>query len=277
MRHVSEVETRRGNLRANAWVAVTGLSVLMMAGFVAAQEIPDPPFRGTIFDFPDLMNDSDPSAFVELEFVEQAERQMFDRRVDRFQAYSVFVFKATYRDREPIEVAVNREFETQQAAEVQAKFYAEVFGRLPLFLRREIDALHLQAGNELFGGGRNILIHTEQGETYRRQGILEETLGHEAAHALDRKYARGSGWQEAQKQDRGFISTYAQENPTREDLAESVIPYLAIRFRPERIQENQREKILAAIEARIAFFDSLSPESFPSGEEESRSNSGDDR
>lgn len=221
-----------------------------------------PPFRGTIFDFPDLMKESDATAFTGLKFVEQGHRNMFDRRLDRFEQFSVFVFEATYADGKPIEVAVNREFETEVAAQKQAEFYATAFGRLPLFLRQEIDALHIQAGDKLFGGGRNVLIHVEQGEAYQRDGILEETLGHEAAHALDQRYAREAGWLAAQKKDASFISSYAKENPFREDIAESVIPYFAVRMRPERITAEQRQKIEQSIPARIAYLDELKPAGF---------------
>ncbi len=221
-----------------------------------------PPFRGTIFDFPDLMKEIDATAFTGLKFVEQGQRNMFDRRLDRFEQFSVFVFEAAYADGKPLEVAVNREFETEAAAQKQAEFYATAFGRLPLFLRQEIDALHIQAGNKLFGGGRNVLIHVEQGEAYQRDGILEETLGHEAAHALDQRYAREAGWLAAQKKDAGFISSYAKENPFREDIAESVIPYFAVRMRPERITAEQRQKIEQSIPARIAYLDELKPAGF---------------
>ncbi len=188
---------------------------------------------------------------------------MFDRRIDRFQNFSVFVFEATLSDRKPIEVAVNREFGSEEVARKHAEFYAAAFGRLPLMLRKEIDALHIQAGKQLFGGGRNILIHTEQGEDYSSDGILEETLGHEAGHALDEKMARHPDWLNAQKLDARFISTYAQENPYREDIAESIIPYFAVRFRPERITEEQLQTITKAIPARIDYFNSLNPERFP--------------
>lgn len=252
-------------------LCLTGVATAGRCDEGAENEIPrnlkKPPFRGTIFDFPDLMREADPSAFQELSFVELSERKMFDRRLDRFETFGVFVFRATFADREPIEVAVNREFETQDAAHRQAEFYAQAFGRLPLFLRQEIDALHIQAGNRLFGGGRNVLIHTEQGQKYHRDGILEETLGHEAAHALDRKYARHPDWKAAQDKDAQFISTYAQENPYREDIAESIIPYFAVRLRPERIAAEQRARIEESIPARMAYLDSLQPKGFYSDEQ----------
>lgn len=228
-----------------------------------AQLPKQPPYRGTIFDFPDLMKDSDPSAFKSIQFVESAERVMFDRRINRAQSFPVFVFKVEFSDRKPLEVAVNREFESDSAAQLQAERYSRAFGRLPLLLRESIDALHIQAGNELFGGGRNVLIHTGQGESYLKDGILEETLAHEAGHALDSTLAKHPDWLAAQEKDVQFISTYAQENPWREDIAEAVVPYLAVRFRPERITKTDHEKIVAAIPARIAFFDSLKPAGFP--------------
>ncbi len=248
----------------NRWMFT--LFVFVLLGWTEtalAQEPKQPPFRGTIFDFPDLMKDSDPSAFRSIQFVESAERTMFDRRINRAQSFPVFVFKVEFSDRKPLEIAVNREFESDSAAKVQAERYAIAFGRLPLLLREPIDALHIQAGNELFGGGRNVLIHTGQGERYSKDGILEETLAHEAGHALDSTLARHPDWLTAQEKDGQFISTYAQENPRREDIAESVVPYLAVRFRPERIKKAHYESIVAAIPARIAFFDSLKPAGFP--------------
>jgi hypothetical protein len=244
------------------WLATNSLAADRSNDGKAESKLQRPPFHGTIFDFPDLMRPSDATAFQGLTFIEQGERSMFDRRLDRFATFGVFIFRATFADWEPLEIAVNREFESQAAAQKEAEFYGTAFGRLPLFLRKEINALHIQAGDRLFGGGRNVLIHTGQGEKYQRDGILEETLAHEAAHALDAKYARHPSWKEAQQQDGQFISKYAQENPYREDIAESLIPYFAVRMRPERITAEQRAKIEQTIPARIKFLDSLQPEGF---------------
>ncbi len=227
-----------------------------------AQTDSRPPFHGTIFAFPDLMKESDATAFIGLRFVENGRRRIFDRRIDRMGPVSVFVFEASFADCGPVEVAVNREFKTEEAARKQAEFYSAAFGRLPLFLRKEIDALHIQGGKRPFGGGSKLLIHVGQGEAYQRDGILEGTLAHEAAHALDRKFAREEGWLAAQKRDGRFISRYAKENPYREDIAESIVPYFAVRFRPERITEAQRRTIEQTIPARLEYFDALEPEGF---------------
>lgn len=246
-----------------ALLTLMQILLLTEATTVDAQNESKPPYSGTIFLYPDLIKEDDPNAFQELKFLERTERAMFDRRVNRHQTSPVFLFEATFRDLDSIEVAVNREFETVEEATEQARRYTEAFGRLPAFLRTEIKALHIQAGTKPFGGGSRVLIHTGQGERYSKDNILEETLAHEAAHALDRKHARNSDWQAAQKKDGNFISTYARDNPQREDIAESVVPFIAVRYRSDRVSEEQLKVIQRIMPARIAYFDSLNLDPAP--------------
>ena len=85
---------------------------------------------------------------------------------------------------------------------------------------------------------------------------MEETLVHEAAHtSLDANHAASSGWLTAQTIDGEFISTYAQDYPDREDIAESFLPYLAIRYRSDRIDQSTFEIITQTIPNRIQYFD----------------------
>ncbi len=43
--------------------------------------------------------------------------------------------------------------------------------------------------------------------------------------------------------------------PDGEDIAESILPYFAVRYRPERLTEADRSAILAAIPNRLVYFD----------------------
>ena len=68
--------------------------------------------------------------------------------------------------------------------------------------------------------------------------MLDETLVHEAAHtSLDPTHASSAGWLAAQAADGVFISTYAADHPLREDVAESFLTYLAVRYRSDRMLE----------------------------------------
>jgi len=251
---------------STAWILVG-----LVLGGCADDERPfvapftQPPFDGTIFIDPDIITEADPTTFVGLVYSGQGSRQMFDRRVNGWVTLDPFLFNATYSDGLTIEVQVNPEFASVTSAEAEAVFYADAVGRLPTALRLDVETMWIHRGVELYGGGnRNILIHTGQTAEYTGLGILEETLVHEAAHtSLDGRYASSPGWLAAQSSDPTFISTYARDFPAREDIAESFVPYLAIRYRADRISSTLRTRIENAIPNRIAFFDGLELDMVP--------------
>jgi hypothetical protein len=49
----------------------------------------------------------------------------------------------------------------------------------------------------------------------------------------------------------------------REDIAESFVPYLAVRYRSDRIDEALKTAILGAIPNRIAYSDALGLSMYP--------------
>ena len=49
--------------------------------------------------------------------------------------------------------------------------------------------------------------------------------------------------------------TYAQNHPAREDLAESFVPYLLVRYRADRATDAIVDTISTAIANRIGYFD----------------------
>ena len=77
---------------------------------------------------------------------------------------------------------------------------------------------------------------------------------HEGAHtSLDAAHATAPGWLIARNSDPVFISTYARDFPTREDIAETFVPYLAVRYRSDRISAALAATILETIPNRIAY------------------------
>jgi hypothetical protein len=224
-----------------------------------------PPFGGTIFIAPDIITSDDPTTFLGLTDAGQGSRTMFDRRVNGWVTLDAFLFDASFDDGLTVEVQVNPEFGTVEAARVEAEFYAEVIGRLPTALRLDVETVWIHEGIRPFGGGnRNLLIHVGQGDLYLAEGILEETFVHEAAHtSLDAYHASAPGWLAAQAADPTFISTYARDFPDREDIAESFVPYLAVRYRADRIPASLRVIIEETMPNRIAYFDGLGLDMHP--------------
>ena len=143
-------------------------------------------------------------------------------------------------------------------ARTEALKYALVIGRLPRCVREDVETVWIHKGNYPFGGGNdNLLIHTGQADQYTASGILEETLVHEGSHtSLDGKHANAPEWLAAQTADPEFISTYARDNPAREDIAETFLLYFALRYRSVRISQTLADTISQTIPNRIAYFDS---------------------
>lgn len=225
----------------------------------------DPPFSGTIFIDPDIITSADASTFVTIDSTGTGSRTMFDRRIDGWITVDAFLYYARFENKRTIEVQVNPEFETEEAAREQAQKFALEIGRLPFVLRKDVKTVWIHKGENPFGGGNNnLLIHIGQAENYIKDGILEETLVHEASHtSLDAEHAQSTGWVQAQNLDPTFISTYAQENKIREDIAESFLTYLAVKYRRDRISQDLEKKIRDAIPNRIAYFESQSFNMFP--------------
>lgn len=79
---------------------------------------------------------------------------------------------------------------------------------------------------------------------------------HEATHAaLDAFHRDTPAWKAAQEADDRFISDYAEERPTTEDLAESFVAWFIVRYRPSIVSSEVRDKILSAIPNRLAYMD----------------------
>lgn len=238
------------------------VNCLLLSHHLFAQQ---PPYGGTIFLDPDIITEEDPTTFDTLIVAGRGMRTMFDRRVNNWVNENAFLFNATYSDGLSLEIQVNPEFGTEALALKEAEKYAPILGQLPTVLRKDAKTVWIHKGVELFGGGNNnFLIHTGQTALYERDGILEETLVHEGAHtSLDNPHASSTGWLDAQQKDPSFISTYARDNPTREDIAESFLPYLMIRYRPGRMDPAMVKVITETMPNRIAYFDEQNFNMFP--------------
>ena len=163
------------------------------------------------------------------------------------------------------EILVHEDFTEAEAASA-AKKYGHAVGRLPKVLRAGVGVatgirqLWISKGSSAWNAapwnGR-INIQTEfPGNRWYRN--IEESLVHEAAHvSLDNRVEPDSGWRAAQREDPAFISGYANDYRTREDVAESFTAYLSARYVPSRIGKSWETTIFRTMPNRIAYFDAL--------------------
>lgn len=234
-------------------IALTVILILFCISVIYAQK---PPYSGTIFIEKDIITASDSSTFVSSTYIGQGTRRVFDRRISGMDTINAYLFKIVWSDGLTTEAVVNPEFGSDEAA-IEASKYGKIVGQIPKCLRIDVKGIWIHKGIKPFGGGnRSILIHTGQTALYEKQGILEETLVHEASHtSLDAIHASAESWVAAQKSDSAFISTYARDNPRREDIAESFLLWMAVRQCTNRISEKTYNTVMSTMPNRIKYFD----------------------
>ena len=218
------------------------------------------PYGGTVWVTPDILGPCDPTLLGNVAYSGRGLREVFDRRVESWVTVNVYVFEAQLGER-TVEFQVNSEFGSEKAAREQVDTFAPAIGRLPAVIVSELRKVEVNAGEGLFGGNRfngSFLIHTDDENTKRavREGFLEEVFLHEGAHvSLDPLISDAPGWRWAQRADGAFISGYARDHPDREDVAESFLPYFAVRHRPDRLTPEELWFMMTTIPNRLAYFD----------------------
>lgn len=224
-----------------------------------------PPYgwtKDTVFD---IVRASDETIFSCLEYLGRGERQIWDKRVDDEPIVKAFLFNAYYGDGTKIEIAINPEFGTAEAAEDVALHFANPLGQLPTLLRAGIRRFSVHMGEEGFHAGTgHVIVYSGTAEERTSYNHLEESLFHESVHAsLDDDHRLSDGWKHAQASDGRFLTSYAARSPEREDLAETALFAFAILHHPDRFPPADTEDTMRAVPHRIAYISELLPPGKP--------------
>ncbi len=216
---------------------------------------------GVAENFKEVIRSSDPNVFKEIKYVGIQSHNMFDRRIPkppRTKFIKTHVFKVKWSDMDKITtIYVNPETSSEEEVAAQAEKHAKILGLLPYILRSFIDHVNLHMGYGAYGGGgRGVLLYaqkTVEHETVNKK--LNEIIVHEAAHNLGNSIGTTVEWAAKQSSDDAFISKYAAENPQREDVSESFLAWLILRYHRDRITNEQANTISNQIPARLKYFD----------------------
>jgi hypothetical protein len=214
-----------------------------------------PPYQTAPYGEPRIITSSDPSTFVSMEVGSGGRMEYGDG-----QFAFPYVFVVTFSDGLSLEIFGFEDFESIEDVKLVADKYAYMLGQLPRALRSNLREVYFLEGNFGIGGGFGaIQIHTDSGATALALNVMEEILVHEGVHAsLQLDYSTDSpDWVAAQQADPEFISNYARDFPDREDMAESFVLWMALRYKPERLTASARQVVEATIPNRLAYFDSL--------------------
>jgi hypothetical protein len=217
---------------------------------------------GTVNWITDMYSGADKTAFENnwTLYIGLDEKWMFDRRTDSFNYQMAHIFYVVFgtNTQQVIEARVNSDdFNKQDATGLVTK-YCTFVGRLPGFLVSGLKIINIQGGDDLWGGNADLgalEITTGGGDVYINDGDIYDVIAHELTHvSMDLKHLKSSGWIAAMNQDCMAISSYAGEHPGREDLAETLGPYIA--FRRNKLTSDLITGI-KKIPARFSYLDSL--------------------
>ena len=228
-----------------------------------------PPFKNIENIDPDVIRSTDKSALVRVKAKGMERREVYDRRLadpdtntrtEGLQVVgstSVYLFDAQFSDGLSTEILVNTEVGNPTTAMDHARKYARIAGQMPTFLRNNLKTMTIHKADLKIGANqRTILIYTKHAEDIAERGFLEEVIYREGVHnSLDIQIRSDPKWQDAQEADGGFVSIYAQRNPTQEDIAESFVAWVIVRFRRARVHPTALDLIEKSIPNRLKYFD----------------------
>ncbi len=218
-----------------------------------------PPHHGTVFLDPDVIRPGDPGLYQSMVFVGEAQRSAWHSEDGAVRTFNAYIFDLNFTGGGSVEVAVETTIGSQAQGQSEAEKIAIPLGQIPVILRKNVHVLTVFEGTgrgttTLFEG--LISTYADDNNIKIRDGFLEEFLVHEATHAsLDSIYYPNAAYQSAVLADNNYVSTYARDNPTSEDISETVLSYLAVKLRADRISADLEARVRGAIGNRIAFFD----------------------
>lgn len=233
-----------------------------LLGCAAASTTAEPLYPNSIVSNDlDFITEADDHVFRCLSFDGRARQEMPDKRGGDLFADDTFVFTARFDDGTRVGLWAHPDFGTRARAEKYARITAEAVGKLPTIMRRVLDHVVIHKGDETAFGedqGHFFVLYSDNIDTRVRNHDIQETVFHESVHAtLDAAHAGSSAWRRAQAADGGFVTEYAADNPTREDMAESALFAFALLIHPGRLPADVEQRVRRVMPNRLEFFHDL--------------------
>ena len=244
---------------------------------------------------PCIINSKDPSTLQKIIYIGEEKRNMREPNRVREDKSRRFLFKATpyvfdayYENGKIFEILIYFEKEKNKSktkAESLANSYAFIIGQMPNVLLQRLDAAHIYADIK---GVSNASAHDRIIKIHKSDPSwksVEELFMHELVHAsldkpiygvyktmnkkrhknetIESKKLSWRDWREAVKKDKKkYINDYAKTS-IHEDLAESFIAWVALRYKSKRLPNIKIQEIENNIPNRIIFFDKQNFDMYP--------------
>ncbi len=208
----------------------------------------------------DFLRQTDPSAFYCLDYDGPATREMV------YQGEVIFpdgveTFYARFSDQSMVEIWVHPAVGDESVARQKAMDLTLPLGTLPSWMRMPGLVVKINPGDRSAFAetlGRFFVVSSDNIEARLNTHDLQETVFHEMIHvALDTDHAKAHEWKAAQAADGAFVTDYALNNPTTEDLAETALFAYAYFNHPERLPVSVKNKLRDRFANRLAYLKPL--------------------
>ena len=208
---------------------------------------------------PSTITADDPSALIVAEGPDRIEQGWYWDIRTQFRVYTAtYQGGGTYQG-DTLEIWVQ---DSVDRATAHADYFADLVGRLPEMLRRDVDRLFVAwypVGDTPppYRDVPGINVHwylDHHGPI--PDPIHEEVMIYNAAAAVLKALARSEEWIAAQKADGRAVSNRAAKFLGWVDLADTMVAYVAVRHRRNRIGEPNARAIEEAIPNRLKVLDS---------------------
>ncbi|WP_299062627.1 hypothetical protein [uncultured Polaribacter sp.] len=205
----------------------------------------------------DFIRKMDEDLFESLSFIGREDKEMPDSRTDILFDTDTFIFQVNFTEGNPIEIWAHSSFITQEAAKEFVQKIVNRLGKLPDLIRNNISHIVLHKGDATAfaeAEANFFVVYSDNIDVRISNNDFEETVFHESVHAtLDAIFLQNSEWILAQQNDNSFITEYAKNNSTKEDLAETALFVYTLNKFPERLPDNVRAWMNLNISNRIDF------------------------
>ena len=192
--------------------------------------------------------------------------------------YEVHQFTAYFDNNDPIEFNVKNNVSAEKAQELITPIVT-IYGQMPSIMLRGLQGVLLIDGEGVVWGGpyhgyHTTLFNCGSCDIYQFDGMRGLIL-HELAHAsLDQGTKRPDHltgqrevsslglvplqkWQQASSMDGSHISNYAESVPEFEDLAETILVYVASRYYSDRLSPMTADALRRFLPNRFALLDEV--------------------
>jgi len=229
-----------------------------------------------------FITQKDPTTFKRLTFNKEKNiktpnvEKHSDLNKGKTKKFRAFSFEAEYEDNITVEIFVEYEKDKKdfEKAKRIALYFSRMYGRMPHFLKIYTDRIYVhgigKGSGTWFASGTKREFHLRRGLCLNIHVTTEHSrcaviMAHELAHVLQQLTGviSPSKWGEARKLDKKkYCSKYAKTN-SKEDFAESVICWIAVRHRSDKITQFDVKKINHFIPNRLKFFDEMNFNMYP--------------